>query len=268
MSWRPRLARVVHRVRGMLTSLAAPWASSLSSTESTRIRLEGRLELLRRTVAQLEHGLVVARRLDFEPLAGALALQQSAEVQDALVHAATLVREDPGLGRIVERLRRLVRTAEERVSRRARKLRLPPAPLAQAARQLADEPLLYAGRREWRWLPFVLWVTGFVIADRLEELFHLRLPFSGLWPMLFVLMSLLPRIARIDVLVTRRRLVLGDAPVPLADVRRVWFSPVGGLFDRPVRLTVELTSGEQRTHELPEAAPGLVAALKQAGLEV
>lgn len=253
----------------MLTHLVAPLVGSRSSMESTRIRLEGRLETLQRTVEQLERGLVGAKRLDFEPLAGALALQQSAEVQDALAQAGRLAPADPGLGRLVERLQRMVRAAEERVFKRARKLRLPAAPVAETARRLADEQVLYAGGREWRWLPFALWVAGFVIADRVEEHFHRHLPFSGLWPALFVLMALLPKLARIDVVVTRRRLMLGETPpIALADVRRVWFSPPGGLLDRTVKLTVELTNGEQRTHEVPDAPPRLVAALRQAGFEV
>ncbi len=220
---------------------------------SSRIRLEGRLEKVERAVSQLEGGLEAARRDDFGPLAAAIAVQESADVREACEHVQKMSAEDPSLGRVLDRLWKLVRAADKRVIARSVKLRMRPAPLAQAARQLADEPVLFGGRPDRRWIVAAVMVVSMVSV----MLWSTR---GGMLPFIFVLLARSVRLQAIDVVVTTRRALFGDEMVDLADVKRAEF--------RDRTLTFELYDGVRKEHPVPEAAPALVDALKTAGVEV
>lgn len=220
---------------------------------SSRIRLEGRLEKVERAVLQLERGLEAARRHDFGPLAAAITVQESAEVREACEHVQKMSGEDPSLGRVLDRLWKLVRVADKRVVARGVKLRMMPAPLAQAARQLADEPVLFGGRPDRRWLLAALMIVSMVSV-------MLWSTHGGMFPFIFVLLARVPWLQAIDVVVTTRRALFGDEIVDLADVKRAAF--------RNGTLTFELHDGVRKEQRVPEPAPALVAALKTAGVEV
>lgn len=220
---------------------------------SSRIRLEGRLEKVERAVAQLERGLEAARRDDFGPLAAAVAVQESPDVREACEHVQKMSAEDPSLGRVLDRLWKLVRVADKRVVARGVKLRMMPAPLAQAARQLADEPVLFGGRPDRRWL-----IAAVMIVTMVSVM--LWSPLGGTLPFFFVLLARVPWLQALDVVVTTRRALLTHESVDLADVKRAAF--------RDGMLTFELYDGRRKEQRVPEPAPALVAALKTAGVEV
>lgn len=237
---------------------------------SSRIRLEGRLETVEKTVAALERGLHAADQLDWAPLLAAVQQQQSPEVREACEHVERLSPQDPAVGKTLARLWSLVRAAEKKVLARQRSLRMYSASLAQGLEQLIDDPLVYRGRRSRRWM--VLAPTAALYAGVVAILWNGKLNF---WPsslgFLLILLAQSPKLAAMNVSVTRRRVLLKTAAVPLSDVRLAKLTSRAEERWRrapPFRLTLQLQSGEELYEDLPEVDPALVDALQAGGVKV
>lgn len=234
---------------------------------SSRIRLEGRLETVEKTVSALERGLAAADQLDWAPLLLALRQQLSPEVREACEHVNRMSSEDRALGKTLARLWSLVRAAEKKILARQRALRIDSASLVQTLEQLIEDPVVYRGRKGRRWIAasVLAGVYAAVFAISWNSKHNYGLP---MMPLFFVLLAQAPRLSAVNVTVTRHRVLLKSAVARLADVRVAKFTGREKYQRSPFRLTLELTSGEVLTEDLPEVDAALVEALQAGGVKV
>ncbi|MBL8957441.1 MAG: hypothetical protein JNK82_42100 [Myxococcaceae bacterium] len=236
--------------------------------EESRIRLEGRLETVERTVAELKRGLVAAKADDFEPLWRALTNRETPEVVDACEAVQKMTVQDRTVAKVLDRLWALMREAEGQVAKRRVMLLLPPAPSVMAgARDLVDDTLVFTGRRGQRWQLWVL--TGVCVAALAFTFFRTRGGIVSLWPLIFIVARNNPMFQHVDVRVTKRRVLLKERAVALADVKRAEFQkrePKDKAL--PFELVLELKSGELLKQTLPLVEDALVQLLHKEGIEV
>lgn len=175
---------------------------------SLRIRLEGRVEDLERSLVKWSHAVKAAQRREFRP---AVELLESGD-------EVLTGHGDEALERLLTRQLSLRRQVEQLVARRLKLLGVPAIDLAAGAKWLQAEPILY----EHHCLTtafllraplFALWCTGFVFAFR-AWVVGPAIVMGLLW--LFA-----QKWGRSDVVLTRRRLIMEGEVIDLSHVKQV-----------------------------------------------
>ncbi len=218
---------------------------------SLRIRLEGRVEALERSLLEWSLAVKAAQRREFGP---AVALLERGD-------EALSGHGDDALEGLLSLQLSLRRQVERLVTSRLRLLGVPVIDLAAGAKWLQAEPILYEHHCLttaflFRGPLFALWCMGMLV-------FGLRSMVVGPLIVLGLLYFAAQKFGRSDVVLTRRRLILEGQVIDLAHVRHVLvIRPFMQFMPMSFEVEVRGESGHLlRDVRVRQASTGLRAAL-------
>jgi hypothetical protein len=230
-----------------------------------RIRLEGKLEELERTITVLEGALPAVKNGNWPAARAALDTVATPDVRGALQAARAMAKNEPELDGMLRRIDGVRIALVDTIHAAARSRALPSMTVRQELERLVADEVVYEARLRnppvavYFPLGFFFMVTVFATKAAPGAVLPLLAVFG------LIAIGLVPFAISTTVLITKEALIIDGKPIRIAEIRRVELQSVNPRLARPYVLRVERVDGVREVR-LPEVPWELDAALRRLGI--